>query len=362
MPIHQTKYGGLKRRSNYEEELDYLLYHQEHMIYPDRAASQMLNSPYMTQFHSEHFNIMSEQDKKRNEKIEADARLKITTASSGASGGGLIPAMAAQGAPPSGSAPPTYAMNAPNSPRGRAASDSGIVYGNFASTIREDVRDMRADTIQQREQLDIPAFQRPPAHLQPSSTPASYIPNIRPSLAQLQPSSVSGSYIRPFQPSTMRSQIPPNMQIEHSNIQMSMGAAVIAQEAASSSAMAAGFAPPVSKKGARDIDPADASTIAPTSVIGDGPFPDFGATPTDLKQMTLGALQGTRITRQRKDPELYETAEDITLASKEWNDWITINKPEQATWSTTDKEQKSSMFNKLIIFNFDKLYKNKYMM
>ena len=252
MPIHQTKYGGLKRRSNYEEELDYLLYHQEHMIYPDRAASQMLKSPYMTQFHSEHFNIMSEQDKKRNEKIEADARLKITTASSGASGGGIIPAMAAQGAPPSGSAPLTYAMNAPNSPRGRAASDSGIVYGNFASTIREDVRDMRADTIQQREQLGIPAFQQTPVHLQPSSTPASYIPNIRPSLAQLQPSSVSGSYIRPFQPSTMRSQIPPNMQIEHSNIQMSMGAAVIAQEAASSSAMAAGFVPPIPKRGRGD--------------------------------------------------------------------------------------------------------------
>lgn len=125
MPIHQTKYGGLKRRSNYEEELDYLLYHQEHMIYPDRAASQMLKSPYMTQFHSEHFNIMSEQDKKRNEKIEADARLKITTASSGAGGSGLISAMAAQGAPPSGSAPPTYAMN---SPRGSNASITSSMY------------------------------------------------------------------------------------------------------------------------------------------------------------------------------------------------------------------------------------------
>lgn len=83
MPIHQTKYGGLKRRSNYEEELDYLLYHQEHMIYPDRAASQILKSPYMTQFHSEHFNIMSEQDKKRNQIIEADARLKADTAKNG---------------------------------------------------------------------------------------------------------------------------------------------------------------------------------------------------------------------------------------------------------------------------------------
>ena len=258
MPIHQTKYGGLKRRSNYEEELDYLLYHQEHMIYPDRAASQMLKSPYMTQFHSEHFNIMSEQDKKRNEKIEADARLKITTASSGASGGGIIPAMAAQGAPPSGGAPPTYAMN---SPRGSNASITSSMYRiynalqeeeDFTRTIREDVQDMRADTIQHREQLDIPAFQQTPVHLQPSSTPASYIPNIRPSLAQLQPSSVSGSYIRPFQPSTMRSQIPPNMQIEHSNIQMSMGAAVIAQEAASSSAMAAGFVPPIPKRGRGD--------------------------------------------------------------------------------------------------------------
>ena len=316
MPIHQTKYGGLKRRSNYEEELDYLLYHQEHMIYPDRAASQMLKSPYMTQFHSEHFNIMSDQDKKRNEKIEADARLKIITASGGAGSGGINQAMAAQGASPSSSAPQTYVINDPNSPRGRAASDSGIVYGNFARTIREDVRDMRADIIQQREQLDIPAFQQTPSR--------------------------------------------------YGNIQTSMGAAVIAQEAASSSAMAAGFSPPLPKKGKgdvpEDIDPATASTVAPESVIGEGPFPDFGAAPADLKKMTLGALQSIRITRQRKEPEIYDTAEDITLASKEWNDWITISRPEQAELSTPDREQRSSMYNKLIIFNFDKLYKAKYMM
>lgn len=240
MPIHQTKYGGLKRRSNYEEELDYLLYHQEHTIYPDRAASQMLKSPYMTQFHSEHFNIMSEQDKKRNEKIEADARLKINTAAGGAGSGGISPAIAASGAPPS-RGPPTYAMN---SPRGSAASDSGSSTFNtfgapfysgteFTRTIREDVRDMSADTIQQREQLDIPAFQQTPAHLRPSS--------------------VSGTYIRPYQQSTMqRSQIPPNMQIEDPRIQMSIGSAVIAQEAASSSSMAAGYSPPVPKRGRGD--------------------------------------------------------------------------------------------------------------
>lgn len=238
MPIHQTKYGGLKRRSNYEEELDYLLYHQEHMIYPDRAASQMLKSPYMTQFHSEHFNIMSEQDKKRNEKIEADARLKIIAAAGGAGGGGINPAVAAQGTTPSGRPHQVFSMN---SPRGSDTSITSSMYRiynalneeeDFTRTIRADVRDMRADTIQQREQLGIPAFQQPPAHLQPSS--------------------VSGSYIRPFQPSTMRSEIPPNMQIEHPNIQMSMGAAVIAQEAASSSSMAAGFEPPVPKRGRGD--------------------------------------------------------------------------------------------------------------
>ena len=212
------------------------------MIYPDRAASQMLKSPYMTQFHSEHFNIMSEQDKKRNEKIEADARLKITTASSGAGGSGLISAMAAQGAPPSGSAPPTYAMN---SPRGSNASITSSMYRiynalqeeeDFTRTIREDVQDMRADTIQHREQLDIPAFQRTPSHLRPSMGAGSYI-----------------RHFEPFEPSTTpRSQIPPNMQMEDPRIQMSMGAAVIAQEAASSSAMAAGFVPPVPKRGRGD--------------------------------------------------------------------------------------------------------------
>jgi len=340
MPIHQTKYGGLKRRSNYEEELDYLLYHQEHMIYPDRAASQMLKSPYMTQFHSEHFNIMSEQDKKRNEKIEADARLKITTASSGAGGGGgLISAMAAQGAP-SGSAPPTYAMNSPQGSNASITSSMYRIYNalqeeeDFTRTIREDVRDMRADTIQQREQLDIPAFQQAPSHLLPSAA--------------------SGSYMKPFQP--------PNMQMEDPRIQMSMGAAVIAQEAASSSAMAAGFAPPVSKKGARDIDPADASTIAPTSVMGEGPFQQFGASPAQLKDLSLSALQAIRYQRSGADPEIYELATEATLKSLEWNDWITIHRPQHAYASDDDKERYSSMYNKLIIFNFDKFYKAKYMM
>lgn len=307
MPIHQTKYGGLKRRSNYEEELDYLLYHQEHMIYPDRAASQMLKSPYMTQFHSEHFNIMSEQDKKRNEKIEADARLKITAGGSGS--GGLIPAMAAQGAP-SRSSPPTYAMNDPNSPRGSAASNSGIVYGNYARTIREDVRDMRDDTIQQREQLDIPTFQQTPAHLQPST-------------------------------------IPPNMQIQDPRIQISMGAAVIFQEAASSSAMAEGFSPPVSKKRAyRDLDIY--------------PFPNFGDTLTELKSIPKKTLLDIRSKRNTADPEIYLLAEEEVLRSTEWNDWITNDKPKEAFLSTSEKERKSIMYNKLIVFYFDQMYKVKH--
>ena len=106
--------------------------------------------------------------------------------------------------------------------------------------------------------------------------------------------------------------------------------------------MAAGFAPPVSKKGASDIDPADASTIAPTSVMGEGPFPHYGATPTELKGVSIGVLQNIRIQRERTDREIYDLAVEAALSSKEWDDWITIDKPGDASMSTTDKEQKSN--------------------
>jgi hypothetical protein len=47
--IRQISFAGLRQRPNFEAILDYVANKQETIKYPDRAAKQLRNHPYLTQ-------------------------------------------------------------------------------------------------------------------------------------------------------------------------------------------------------------------------------------------------------------------------------------------------------------------------
>ena len=63
MAMNIINYKGLHKRKNYEQLLDYLQNNQDMIRYPDRFANQMRNHPYLTQFDSDEFGLMQEQQK-----------------------------------------------------------------------------------------------------------------------------------------------------------------------------------------------------------------------------------------------------------------------------------------------------------
>ena len=73
MAMNIINYKGLHKRKNYEQLLDYLQNNQDMIRYPDRFAKQMRNHPYLTQFDSDEFGLMQDQQKeiKKQEVIKA---------------------------------------------------------------------------------------------------------------------------------------------------------------------------------------------------------------------------------------------------------------------------------------------------
>ena len=73
MAMNIINYKGLHKRKNYEQLLDYLQNNQDMIRYPDRFANQMRNHPYLTQFDSDEFGLMQDQQKeiKKQEVIKA---------------------------------------------------------------------------------------------------------------------------------------------------------------------------------------------------------------------------------------------------------------------------------------------------
>lgn len=73
MAMNVINYKGLHKRKNYEQLLDYLQNNQDMIRYPDRFAKQMRNHPYLTQFDSDEFGIIKDQQQeiKKQEVVKA---------------------------------------------------------------------------------------------------------------------------------------------------------------------------------------------------------------------------------------------------------------------------------------------------
>ena len=68
--MYGINYNGLKRRQTYEEIIDYLQYGQERIKYPNRAATQLRNSPELTNLlDGEGLNIKNIEQQQRDKSI-----------------------------------------------------------------------------------------------------------------------------------------------------------------------------------------------------------------------------------------------------------------------------------------------------
>ena len=68
--MYGLNYDGLKRRKTYEELIEYLQYDQPKIKYPDRTASQIRNSPQLSNLlDGEGINIKNIEDQQRDKLI-----------------------------------------------------------------------------------------------------------------------------------------------------------------------------------------------------------------------------------------------------------------------------------------------------
>lgn len=70
MSIYSVNYDGLKKRKSYEELINYIQYDQEQIKYPDRAATQVINSHELSNLlDSEGLSIKNLKDQHRDKSI-----------------------------------------------------------------------------------------------------------------------------------------------------------------------------------------------------------------------------------------------------------------------------------------------------
>ena len=76
-------HDGLRRRPTYDEVIDYLENDQPKVKYPDRRATFLRNSPYMTQFDGDSWIDLEEQEnninKERLRQLEVKKNSSINT-------------------------------------------------------------------------------------------------------------------------------------------------------------------------------------------------------------------------------------------------------------------------------------------
>ena len=86
MAMNIINYKGLHKRKNYEQLLDYLQNTQDMIRYPDRFANQMRNHPYLTQFDSDEFGLMQDQQKEiKKQEVIKDTMMNEATQTNGVS-------------------------------------------------------------------------------------------------------------------------------------------------------------------------------------------------------------------------------------------------------------------------------------
>ena len=74
--MRNISYGGLKPRQTYEEKINYLQSSRDIIMYPNREAMRIRNSPYLTQLDGIGMSILEEQQMNRLKEEEKEIEIK----------------------------------------------------------------------------------------------------------------------------------------------------------------------------------------------------------------------------------------------------------------------------------------------
>ena len=80
--MFEVNYNGLRRRKTYDEVVNYLMNDQEIIRYPDRLATQLRNSPYLTQLDGEGMREMERQQAEEMKQREKEFQIRRLAGSS----------------------------------------------------------------------------------------------------------------------------------------------------------------------------------------------------------------------------------------------------------------------------------------
>jgi hypothetical protein len=169
MAMNIINYKGLHKRKNYEQLLDYLQNNQDMIRYPDRFANQMRNHPYLTQFDSDEFGLMQDQQKEiKKQEVIKDTMLDEATQTNGVSTTDLL-ARAPLRPPPMGFGSHLDTSGGGlNSVRPRGF---GVDPPDFGSLVSDFIQDVVDRNDEQRSSVSGGSFAETPSFLKPVATP-----------------------------------------------------------------------------------------------------------------------------------------------------------------------------------------------